>query len=230
VCVFGSFGSRSVCSLSFVRAWLKFGAINLTCIMEKLARFKWPIILTTVGAALNIAGVVYFLYAFRDSGTSFLGPGESTVAIAKPGDYTLWLESRAIIDGQLMTFADNLPSGTTIKVLRLPERIVVPLHRGATSEESNVGNTHRVSVGQITFNNPGQYEVVVSGLEERRAFYLDKEKFVLLFLSVILFGFVGALCLFAGVGSGIYLLAQRSKRRGAETNTPIVLGSHTDAP
>jgi hypothetical protein len=69
-------------------------------------------------------------------------------------------------------------------------------------------------VGQITFPSPGQYRLVVTGLTEKRAFYLDEAKFLRMFLSVIVCGLVGMLFLFAGIGSGIYVFVQLSKRRG----------------
>ena len=179
--------------------------------MEKLARFKWSILLAIIGVALNIVAVVSLVGSFRDSGTSFLAPGEASVTITKPGDYTLWHETKTLIDGQFMTFPDDLPSGTTIKVFKRPEGVLVPLRRGgATSMES--GGTRRISVGQLTFSSPGEYQVVVTGLGEKRAFYLEEGKFLRMFLSVMVSGLVGMLLLFGAIGSGIYVLAQMSKR------------------
>jgi hypothetical protein len=188
---------------------------------QKLARFKWPILLGLIGIALNIAAIVSLLGAFRDSGTSFLAPGEASVTITKLGDYTLWHETKTLIDGQFMSFPDDLPSGTTIKILKQPEGDDVPLRRsGVSSMES--GGTRRVSVGQLTFSSPGQYQIVVTGLTEKRAFYLDEARFLRMFLKMTVFGLVGMLCLFAGIGSGIYVLAQSSKRAPSETNKSSV--------
>jgi len=184
-----------------------------THVMQKLARFKWPILLLVIGIALNIVAVVSILGVFRDSGTSFLAPGETSVTITKPGDYTLWHETKTRIDGQFMSFPDDLPSGTTIKVLKQPEGTLVPLRRGGASSMES-GGTRRVSVGQLAFGSPGQYQVVVTGLTEQRAFYLDEAKFLRMFLSVMVCGLVGMLFLFGGIGSGIYVLVQLSKRAG----------------
>lgn len=74
------------------------------------------------------------------------------------------------------------------------------------------GGTRRISVGQLTFSMPGEYQVVVSGLAEKRAFYLDETIFLKTFLSVMVCGLLGMLLLFAAIGSGIYILTQTSKR------------------
>ena len=63
----------------------------------------------------------------------------------------------------------------------------MPLHRGELSSMES-GSTRRVSVGQVTFSRPGQYQVVVTGLSEKRAFYLDEAKFIRMFLSVMVSG------------------------------------------
>jgi hypothetical protein len=181
--------------------------------MQKLARFKWPIFLFVIGIALNIVAVAFMFGVFRDSGTSFLAPGGASVTITKPGEYTLWHETKTLIDGQFMSFPDDLPSGTTIKVIKQPEGTAVPLRRSASSSMES-GGTRRVSVGQLTFNNPGQYQVVVTGLTEKRAFYLDEAKFLRMLLSVMVSGLFGTLFLFAGIGSGIYVLVRLSKRAG----------------
>lgn len=43
--------------------------------MQKLARFKWPILLGVIGVILNLMAVVSMLGLFPESGTSFLAPG-----------------------------------------------------------------------------------------------------------------------------------------------------------
>ena len=55
-----------------------------------LARFKWPILLAVVGIAVEVLAVAFFLNAFRDSGTLFYGPGDTSFNITKPGEYVLW--------------------------------------------------------------------------------------------------------------------------------------------
>ena len=83
--------------------------------MKKIIRFKWPILFALVGIALNLVAVVSVVEIIRGTGTAFLGPGETTIDITKAGDYTLWHETKTVIDGQFMSFPDDIPSGTTIK-------------------------------------------------------------------------------------------------------------------
>ncbi|MDB6028278.1 MAG: hypothetical protein JWM68_4501 [Verrucomicrobiales bacterium] len=178
--------------------------------MKKLAQFKWPILFAVIGIALNIGAVVSLVDAFGNSGTPILAPGETKVIIAKPGDYTLWHETKTMIDGQFKTFPDDLPSEATIKVLKQPEGTSVQLRRsGSSSVESN--GTRRISLGQLTFTSPGAYKVIVLGLPEKHLLYLDEAKFVKAFLSVMICGGFGILFLFAALGSGIFVLTQRSK-------------------
>ena len=178
--------------------------------MTKLSRFKWPILLVVVGIALNAVAVLSILAVFHDSGTAFFGPGKSVVTITRPGHYTLWHETKTIIDGQIRSFPDELPSGVSIKVLKQPEGTNVSLRlSGSTHMES--GGKKRVSVAQLTLESPGQYEVEVSGLSEKRAFYLDEAKFLKMFMRLMVSGLAGILFLFAGIVAGVYVMVRRAK-------------------
>ena len=179
--------------------------------MQKLTRFKWPILLLVIGIGLNVAAVSSIFGAFRKSGTSFIAPGETLVTITKPGDYTLWHETKTLIDGQFISFPEDLPSGTTIRVLKQPEGTDVQLRTGSSSSVESNG-TKRVAVGELSFANPGQYRVVVTGLTEKHAFYLDEAKLLRVFLNVVICGLTGLLSLLAGIGLGIYVLVQSPKR------------------
>jgi hypothetical protein len=175
--------------------------------MNTLARFRWPILLAILGVALETAALVSFLGVFRDSGTLFFVPGEVSINIKKPGTYTLWHEAKTFIEGQFMSFPDDLPSGTTIKVLKQPDGTPVSLRRGSASHMEKSG-TRRVAIGKLTFNSPGHYRFVVDGLSEKRAFYLQESKFLKTFLTITICGFVGLLFFVAAIGSGIYVFIQ----------------------
>jgi hypothetical protein len=179
--------------------------------MQKLARFKWAILLVVIGIVLNVVAVISSLSMFRDKGTSFFAPGETVVNITKPGSYTLWQETKTIIDGKFITFSDDFPSDTTIKVVKQPEGTDVGLRRNAmTTMEAN--GTRRVSIADLTFSSPGAYRVVVTGLSERRALYLEEEKIWSIFLIMIVGSLVGLLFLFSGIGAAIYVLVRRPGR------------------
>lgn len=180
--------------------------------MRLLFRFKWPIFLLLIGTALLAVGFGSLFYALRENGTQFLGPGETTVTITKPGDYTLWRESKTIFDGQLMTFPDDLPSGTTIKVIKEPEGTVIPLQSNGTCTMES-GSTRRASLGDLTFTNPGQYKVQITGLTEKRAFYLNEARFWRAFGTLMICLFAGVAFLFIGFIAGIIVLIQVLSRR-----------------
>jgi hypothetical protein len=178
-----------------------------------LCGFKWPILFALIAIALNIAAVVSMLGVFRKSGISFFAPGEASITITKPGHYTLWYEISTFIDGQFMSFPENLPSGTSIKILKQPEGAAVPLHSGGfTSMEA--GSARRVSVGQLTFSSPGQYQVAVTGFNEKRAFYLDDAKLIRSFMNVMVCGLLSMLFALASIGSAAYVLTHQSMRGG----------------
>ena len=173
-----------------------------------LARFKWPVLLAVFGIGLEVFALVSFLNAFRDSGTLFYAPGDTSFNIRKAGDYTLWHESKTVINGQFMTFPDDLPSGTTVKVVNEADGTPVVLRRSGSSSHMQKGGTRRVAVGKLTFPSPGKYRVTVTDLPETRAFYLDESKFLKTFLTVMIFGFVGLAFLIAAFGFGLYALIQ----------------------
>jgi hypothetical protein len=173
-----------------------------------LARFKWPILLAVIGIGFEVLALVSFLNAFRDSGTLFYGPGDTSFNIKKPGEYVLWHESKTVIDGQFLTFPDDLPSGTTVKVVNETDGTPVVLRRSGSSSHMEKSGTRRVAVGKLTFRSPGKYRVTISDLPEKRAFYLDESKFLKTFLTVTTFGFVGLAFLLAAFGFGLYALIQ----------------------
>ena len=175
--------------------------------MKILARFKWPIVLAMLGLATEIVAVGYFVHGFRDTGTSFTAPGETSVTISKPGKYTLWHECKTIIDGQAKTFPDDLPAEATVKVVSDADGSPVLLRKRGSAHMNKRG-IRRVSMGELKFSSPGKYRITVSGLPEKRAFYLDESKFVKMFLTVIPCVFMGLAFLFAAFVFGVYVLTQ----------------------
>ena len=184
-----------------------------------LTRFKWPIILAIISVAIGVGAFVSFLHLFRDSGTSFIVPGEVSIDIRQAGKYTLWHEAKTMINGQILSFADDLPSGTTIKVVKQPEGTPVPLRSGGSGHMEKTG-IRRVTVGSLTFTSPGHYRFVVDGLPEKRAFYLEQSKFAKVLLTIML-GFLGMLVFFAAVGFGIYVLGQINAHRNPTPSQPV---------
>jgi hypothetical protein len=177
-----------------------------------LFRFKWSILLLLLGVAFEASLVILILTQFRESGTTFSAPGETTVTISKPGDYTLWYISKGVIDGQFVSYPDDVPSGTTIKVFRQSDGTKVDLRTGGSCTMESSG-TREVQVGELTFDQPGKYKIAITGLTDKRAFNLDVSKFFKTFLTILGFGLAGGLCLFAGLISGIFALIKVLNRR-----------------
>lgn len=179
--------------------------------MKKLTRLLGPILLALLGFGLGGVAIFSIVLSFRDTGYTIAAPGQTMVTIAKSGNYTLWHEAKGMHGGQLLSFTDDLPSGTTIKILKHPEGTDIPLRlNGNFSSESN--GTRRVSVADLTFAQPGEYRVSVTGLTEKRYLYLDESKFLRLFFKAMLLGICGILLLLGGLGWGIYVLVQKSPR------------------
>lgn len=173
--------------------------------MSRFARYKWPFALILAGAVLHLLTLGVFVFSLlRDTGSSFAGPGRSTVAVAKPGNYTLWVENRGFADGKLTSFPLDLPPGMTIKALKLPECKEVSLRRGGAYGMQS-GDFQRNAVAELTLDTPGDYEFVVGGTQEKRSFYLSKDKFFGLLLLFLLGGGTGALLFVSGVISGLFI-------------------------
>ncbi|CAN5916641.1 hypothetical protein BH11VER1_BH11VER1_21970 [soil metagenome] len=182
--------------------------------MKKLPRLIAPILLILLGLGLGGAAIFSIVLSFRDTGYNIAAPGETLVTILKPGDYTLWHECKTLRGGQLTNFPEDLPSGTTIKVLKQPGGAEMPLTKSVSASfESN--GTRRVSLGSVALKSPGDYKVSITGLTEKRYLYLDESNFLRLFFKAMLLGICGILLLLGGIGWGIYVLLQTPPHEAA---------------
>jgi hypothetical protein len=149
------------------------------------------------------------------------------VAIEKAGDYTLWNGTKTVLDGQLVSFADDLPPGTIITIVKQPEGTVVPWRLPSGKSTVEVNGQRKVAAGEVTFSSPGRYKVVVSGFESKRALSLEESRFFKTFFNIIIYGFGGLVFLFAAVALGIYVAVRLSKQGREEDgnlrNNPPVL-------
>jgi hypothetical protein len=178
--------------------------------MKSLARFKWSIIMAILGFVLFVIPLVLIFTMLKDKGTSFLGPGNEIITITEPGEYTLWIETKSIIKGQYMTFSNDLPPGTVIKVSQMTTGALIPFQSaGSSSMESN--GIKRISLGNVQLDHPGKYEIAVSGLIEKRAFYLDKNHFLQFFMISFASAMLGFLSFFISFGLAIYAIIQIAK-------------------
>ena len=180
--------------------------------MSRLWRFVLPISMLLLGAAsVFVAGRGLF-DAFRQDGTLFQGPAKTSVSLEKPGDYTLWIQNRATLNGRVLSFPTDLPSGAVIEVMHETTGKRLPLSEGLSGTMS-INDMERRSIGFITLAEPGPISISVSGMDSPRLFYLD-ESFgfggVLLQMSL---GAVGFCLILAGFVVGIYFLIRPKPRQ-----------------
>jgi hypothetical protein len=174
-------------------------------VKAKLALLKWPIGLTLFGVAVTGTAVVSLYLLFSDPGISILVPGETTFAITRPGNYTLWSEISASFDGQLMTFPTGLPAGVTIKIIKKSDGAVVPLRSKWPTTRTESRGAIRLAIGSVRFDSTGVYQIAADGLREKRALHLDRFEFNKMFMAAGL-GIAGPPLIVAGLGWGLFIV------------------------
>ena len=181
--------------------------------MRAILRFKWPIILCLLGAALTAWQIAVIISSYTRPSISVLVPGEARFEIKEPGRYTLWSQVEASFEGKLMTFPTGLPAGVTIRITREADGAIVPLHSKWPVTHREFGDGYiQVAIGRVTFDAPGFYQIATDGLREKRAFHLDRLNFETLFMKAAI-GSVGPLLFFVGFVWGIVLfVSHRAKQ------------------
>ncbi len=174
--------------------------------MKYLLLLKWPIALTILGMGLWVLAGVTVIGAIKDTGTSFTGPGETTVSVSEPGNYRLWLETRTYLDGHMRTFPDQLPSGTSIRVFRTDNEDPVSLEATRGNMTMELRGVKRVSLGRMDMPEAGDYTFAIDGLDDERAFYLSEIRFLPIMIKTILSSLAGLGLIIAGIIWGMALV------------------------
>jgi hypothetical protein len=180
--------------------------------MQKLAHYKWPLLLFLVGIGLDIASIAFLFFGLRETGQDVKAPGETTVTITEPGDYTIWQETSGVTDGTYQTYSRDLPSGLTIRIVKQPAGPELSWRPDTSTTWSSINGKSRASVAVVTFPDRGDYHISVSGLPETRAFYLDKDRILRALFYMFSIGFLGMLLIFSGIGWGVAKLIYASKQ------------------
>jgi len=171
-------------------------------------RYTWPIVTGLAAVVLCAMASITFVQGFGGWHTSFLGPGSVDVEIPAPGDYRLWHESKAIIDGRLQVADDKLPAGTVIEFTN-HQGATVPLQSDSTSMGQEIGNTRRVAVGRVEVPEAGTYTATLAGFEDPRRFRLSEIRFLEHFLRALLFALPGSLLAITALVWAIVVSARR---------------------
>jgi hypothetical protein len=193
--------------------------------MKKLVRFIWPALFVAIGIVFEVVAIVSFIRSLPDMQSQeipILAPGETTFTITRPGDCTLWNETKTVIDGQFMTFPNQLPAGVTITIIKLPEGTRVPLRNSHvhSAEWTVTGNGQleasgrSVAIGDVTFASPGQYEVVVTGLTDKCAFDLSQPMILHGISKAVVISLMGVLCFFAAIVWTVYAFVRLFRSKG----------------
>ena len=170
--------------------------------------YRLPVVLGIAGLVLFILATWTFVQGFGGWHTTFQGPGTVSIEIPEAGEYRLWHESKATIDGRLNVVDDQLPSGSSIEFTDA-RGAVIPIEsiRGNMSQE--IGNTRRVALGRIEIAEPGAYNITITGFQETRQFRLSEIRLLDHFLRALIFALPGTVLVIIALVWGIALAIRR---------------------
>jgi hypothetical protein len=83
-------------------------------------------------------------------------PGSATLTLSQPGTYTIYHETRSVVDGQL--YASNSVGGLRVS-LRAPDGSAVPLAPSSGGATYKFGSREGRSVFSFTVATPGEYRI-----------------------------------------------------------------------
>lgn len=153
------------------------------------------------GLALSlIAGSGLILLLLYPSGEVYTikGPGQSRVAIEKPGIYYVSYLFKTEYGGQIYDQQAQLPPDTIFYLAEAESNRQVALHQDTSLQQAG-----SCSVGYFEVTQPGQYKLSIRNFEESRIFSLGptlKGNVTHHFLSLICIGLSAMLCSTLSVG------------------------------
>lgn len=125
-----------------------------------------------LAAALCLAAVLLGISQLREFGkppdATFIGPGDCRFAAPVAGEFTIWHESIAAIDGVYLKRDAELPDGTSITVRH--GDMIIPVTVDHSTSMSSGEEVRRTSVLRFAAAVPGEYLITVSGFSARHAF------------------------------------------------------------
>jgi hypothetical protein len=83
-------------------------------------------------------------------------PGSATLNLADPGEYTIYHEQKAVVDGRY--YASTTADGLTLR-LESATGAAVPLRQPATNSSYSIGNRAGTSIFAFTVTTPGTYRL-----------------------------------------------------------------------
>jgi hypothetical protein len=83
-------------------------------------------------------------------------PGSAMLTLAEPGEYTIYHEQKAVVDGRY--YASATADGLTLRVESAAGR-AVPLRQPGTNSSYSIGNRAGTSIFAFTVATPGTYRL-----------------------------------------------------------------------
>ncbi|MEJ2123537.1 MAG: hypothetical protein P8Y47_01715 [Alphaproteobacteria bacterium] len=187
---------------------------------ERLAPSRWWYGLAVIIAIGGFVAMGAFLMArlpqLNSESHRILAPGNEEITLAQPGKYTIYHESRSMLNGKV--YISPFIFGLNIKLTSLETGAEVPLGPTRMNSTYRVGGRVGKSIMGFKIDKPGRYQVATSfddGHTEPRTVLAIGQGFGIKLIVTIL----GAL----GLASGGIILAvivatsiSRSRRRSME--------------
>lgn len=141
--------------------------------------------------------------------TQFLTPGQVAIEVAKPGDYLIWHDYRAVFQGRTYSVEKSLPDGVHFRVAGPNGDVAVAGANGATS---TMGETVSVAVASFSAQTSGHYEIAVEGEFPARVFSVGPDNLAKAFALIFAGVATVMLALVAGVGLGVWAYLKGKQR------------------
>lgn len=173
-----------------------------------------------VGAFVIPLLFVLPLIFHHEQQSQFKIPGNTEVAVTKPGRYYLWNDFRTVYDGKSYDRPENIPDGLDIQIRDSDGHQLQFVSDSSISSTSSA--SAKKSIGYVEVEHPGKVTIEVKGGSENRIFSFSQSGLLIMFGLIFGAAGLGMIVSLAGLGLiiwGIVTLV-RSSRRGEPTNAP----------
>jgi uncharacterized membrane protein len=191
---------------------------------ERKSGAGWYVVAVSLALSGFIAGAAMAWHAIgliADS-TQFLAPGRVVIEVAKPGDYLIWHNYRAVFQGRTYAAEKSLPDGVVFRVVGPNGEVAVAGANGATS---TMGETVSVAVASFPAKTAGHYEIAVEGQFPARVFSVGPDNLARVF-AYIFGGVVTVMLAFAaGIGLGVWAYLKGKKQLVSTGEGSVAMGT-----
>lgn len=171
------------------------------------------IVLFVVGAVIVPLAFVLPVILNDSDEQQFIIPGNTEVAIGKPGRYYLWNDFLTVFNGKSYNRSDSIPDGLEIAITNEDGEVLNFVSDTSTSLSS--GRSSKNSIGFIEVSAPSRLTVSVLGGSEERVFSFSESDMMKMLGRIFVGSAVSMVLALAGVGIsiwGIVKLVQNNKK------------------